>query len=626
MNGTPQPPTPLTSFSLWEWPLPWIEAAPGSNVSGTLSLQTESIGGDIQQPGPPPFATCKYQFSKASPASSTNPTLVTQNCPPANTVAQTFDAMKANIAQQFDGLIQQTQDPARKAALSAQKQRLLGEVDNLKLQNVRFSAQTCQGYSGTSTAQNPGNSGTSGTSPSQSTPGQSSNQTGGTGNTQPGGTGNTQAAGGTGGQSGTGMPTSPQFSAIAPPVNALSTGTPRTIAQGVQPTFTAVSGTPAAPTADVTGAQVTTTQAPTGTQGSTGMSGPTASSSVNPNSPGGGNFVAPGVQPQFSAVPGATSASASTPASNQGPVSGKYLVTMTGLWCAKPTHDDPLDFDGHGDEVYAAAFVRKYDRKTTQIQEYYARQTRVYGDSNKSDRIQAGSQTQMGGVRAFDSVPNNATADRRVAPQDNSLFPYKLWGGTLTDGAEALVISPSVWESDGEPSFFYIWNQNQNTTSNSIFLDTKLQDLITSRKFATLTSGVTAGTAGGAGRVADDVILSTTLTMLGIPALPFFVRGHDRPIGLVESGPDQNALPNTAVVLTREIIETALASPYATLATPPAPGIAIPINKPGIMVVTFADDSNNIGGNSTLGDARATYVMTLQVERCEGSDAQFCPN
>jgi hypothetical protein len=287
---------------------------------------------------------------------------------------------------------------------------------------------------------------------------------------------------------------------------------------------------------------------------------------------------------------------------------------MTGLWCAKATQDDPLDRDGHGDEIYAAAFVRKYDRTTTQNLLSYNRQTRVYGDSNQSDRIQAGTQTALGGIRAMDSIPNNATADRRVAPQDNSYFPYKLWGGTLTDGAEALIISPSIWESDGVPNLFYQWNAKQNIVSSSIFLDTKVQDQIASRKFGPLTLGATVGTSGdvasGAGTFGDIV-----LALAGIPPINMLTSGLDRPIGLVQSGPDQNALPNTAIVLTREIIEAALSSSHPPIA--PAP-VVIPTPKPGIMVITFADSGPR------LGDTGASYVMALQVERCEGSLLQFC--
>jgi hypothetical protein len=287
---------------------------------------------------------------------------------------------------------------------------------------------------------------------------------------------------------------------------------------------------------------------------------------------------------------------------------------MTGLWCAKPTQDDPLDRDGHGDEIYAAAYVRKYDRATYQNIYNFNRQTRTYGDSNQSDRVQAGTQTGLGGIRAMDSIPNNATADRRVAPQDNSYFPYKIWGGNLTDGADAVIISPSIWESDGKPQLFYDWNSKQQMLTLNMFLDQKVQDQITSRKFGPVTLGATVGTTGDVTsgmKTANDVLLMS----LGIPPLGMLTSGLDRPIGLVQGSTDQNALPNTVVILTREIIEAALSAPHPQIATAP---VIILTPKPGIMVITFVDSGQN------LGDGGASYVMALQVERCEGSLLPYC--
>ncbi len=689
VNGVPQQRGPFT-FMVEEWPLPWIDTTPGVNLSGTLTIQTAGIGGEL--PGAPVPAACQYQFTKTGAPGATP---VSQNCPQVASIAQSFQAMKASLAIEFDGLIQQTQDPSRRAALMAQKQQLLAELDTVKEHNLRATAQTCEGTPGTNTAQKSGGSGARDTNTGQNSQGQgpagSNSGQSGSGQSQTAGTQRSAAPqllnitpssvdqGTPGvqivlvaqatnwqmnvtrvdfgpGISVTGpfvtkpneayalvsvasdaapgprsvsvitnnetvsLPTTftvnvrtagNQGAGITPAVNAMGGGVPRSDVEGGQPTFTAVPGTqsPAkntpAPTTDVTGVQVTRNEAPTGTQV------PTApNSATNVNSLG--KTISQVGRPtnQFIAVP----TPMSSQASNQPPASGKYLVTMTGLWCAKATQDNPLDLDGHGDEVYAAAFVRKYDRTTTQNLLSFNRQTRVYGDSNQSDRIQAGTQTALGGIRAMDSIPNNATADRRVAPQDNSYFPYKLWGGTLTDGADALIISPSIWESDGKPSLFYQWNEKQNSVSSSMFLDTKVQDQITSKKFAPVTLGATVGTPGdvsSGSHTAGDIVMA----LVGIPPLNMLTSSGDRPIGLVQSDLDRNALPNTAIVLTREIIETALSSSHPPVASAP---VIILTPKPGIMVITFSDSGPK------LGDTGASYVMALQVERCEGSLLQFC--
>jgi hypothetical protein len=734
VNGVPQQPTPLGSSGLWEWALPVIEAAPGPSASGTLSVRAENVA-EIQQPGPPPFATCKYQFSKTTAA----PSNISQSCQGA--IGQSFDGMKANLARDFDLLIQQTQDPARRAALNQQKQRLLSELEKLKLQNIGTGVQTCQGTPGTTVAQTGGaaagtNPGLPGTASQPGAGQQGGAAQGAAGAGQQGGAaqgaagagqqggaaqgaagagqqgGAAQGAAGAGQQGGAaqgGRTPPPQLVSVTPssveqgtaavqvalkaqgtnwqmgtttvdfgpgitvtgpfvttpndayvllavasdapagprpvsitannqsismpsaftvnassssgqapgstsPINALGGGGPQTVYAGGNPTFTAVpTAQPPTQTAEVAPVQVTTTQAPAGT------TTPAPSFGAPPNKAGfnkGGQ--------QF------TTASGTVPSqpTQQPPGSGKYLVTMTGLWCSSPTKDDPFGIDGQGDEIYAAAFVRRYDRGGS-IQEYTSRQTMIYGDSNKApDRIQAGTQTQLGGIRRYDSIPNNITADRRFDPQDrSSQFPYKLWGGTLTDSADVLLISPSIWESDNKTDYFLQWNQRQNSTINDIFLDTRVLDQINGKRFGAVTLGATGSVTGVAQQAGINAGIWAALGLIGLPPIPFFIGGGDRPVGLVENGPDQNALPNTAVVLTREIIETALSSPYNTL-VPAAPGVNIQIAKPGIMIVPFVDISRNISGNVAPleGDARAVYVMAIQVERCEGNLLQYCPD
>ena len=196
LTGIPQRPSSF-SFPVTAWSWPWIEATPGTNVSGSMSIQTESLGADLTQPGGPPSAVCKYQFSGAG--ASPDLTSVTQNCPQTDGIARMFDNMKANATREFAALIQQTQVPSKRAALNTQKQKLLDDLENLKQQNLKASAQTCRGTPDTNMAQNssnsgaglspvaPQNSGQTITDPSQPI------YTGTTNNSQSGNSGNTQA-------------------------------------------------------------------------------------------------------------------------------------------------------------------------------------------------------------------------------------------------------------------------------------------------------------------------------------------------------------------------------------------------------------------------------------------------
>jgi hypothetical protein len=157
------------------------------------------------------------------------------------------------------------------------------------------------------------------------------------------------------------------------------------------------------------------------------------------------------------------------------------------------------------------------------------------------------------------------------------------------------------------------WNQKQSALNSSIYLNTKVLDQITSNRFGSLNLGTTVSTTGTVTSAANT-FSDVSLVLLGIPPLAMLTNGGDRPIGLVESDPNQNALTNTAVVLTREIIETALSgsvpAPYTY-----GPYLTIPFQKPGIMAIPFTDSTSTPG---------AMYVMTVQVERCDGSLLQYC--
>jgi hypothetical protein len=182
----------------------------------------------------------------------------------------------------------------------------------------------------------------------------------------------------------------------------------------------------------------------------------------------------------------------------------------------------------------------------------------------------------------------------------------------LTDGADVLVISPSIWESDGKPGLLSGWVAKQNESSSNILLDSKVQDLITTRTMAPVTVGAIAAGTGSVTAVTRSVF-DVHFVLLGIPPITMLMSGADRPIGLIASDADTTAFPNTLVVLTREMIEAALSNPARPLADAPA---IIPTPKPGILAITFSD--------SGLVSQVAQYVMTIQVERCEGSLLQYC--
>ena len=351
------------------------------------------------------------------------------------------------------------------------------------------------------------------------------------------------------------------------------------------------------------------------------------------NVPGGsqtwtvGSFYLPGpVATAMSAFPAASlnvtapTVAAAPPAA----LSGKYLVTITGMRAYQQSVDDMLSRDGVGDEVYAAAYVRRYDRKTGQLVESISRQSAAYGDVNKfaNQRIQAGTSSATGGIRDGDMIPDGPMIAFRTLPAQDVTFPWKLWEGTLTDDSDMLVISPSLWEQDGSTAFYDEWVQQQAALNLSLFTNSTIQSQISQKEFGMVVSGM-SGTSSGTVfdsqlRTAVDM---TLMQFAGGGFLTLLQTKSDRPIGLLANGADAVMLPNRAVVLSREIIEAALAKP-APLQFPSAVPVSpimsarLPVinNRPGVMMLHFAD-SKLPQWNGLFPERPAVYQMFLQVER-----------
>jgi hypothetical protein len=302
--------------------------------------------------------------------------------------------------------------------------------------------------------------------------------------------------------------------------------------------------------------------------------------------------------------------------------SGRYLVTVTGLRAYQASVDDILSRDGMGDEVYAAAYVRRYDRKTGDIVESRMQRSMTYGDITNfgTQRLQAGTKSGTGGIQDGDPIPAGPLAATRRVPAQSSTFPWRLWEGTLTDGADALVITPSLWEQDLTKGLYTLWEQEQQTLNLSLFTSASVQDQITEKRFGALVSGA-SGIGGGGGlggqlRMAGDFAMIN----LGMPLVSLLSTSHDRPIGLVANGTDQAKLPTHAVVLTREIIEAALATPPVGMIPSPVlqSGVAMArigtiAPTPGILMIQFED--SRMPGILGIPERPAIYQMFVLVER-----------
>jgi hypothetical protein len=298
--------------------------------------------------------------------------------------------------------------------------------------------------------------------------------------------------------------------------------------------------------------------------------------------------------------------------------SGRYLVSVTGLKAYQASVDDILSRDGVGDEVFAAAYVRHVNRPTGQVREVSLRRTTTYGDVGTNPvggRIQAGTRSLTGGIQDGDVIPVGALTAMRTTPAQDTMFPLRLWEGTLADTVDALVISPSLWEVDGVTNFFTQWNQQQEALNQSIFTLQSVQNQITQRGFGVLMAGGGGVSTGDMFNFQARMVADMALLQVGLPFVTLLQTTSDRPIGVVPTG-DASVLPNPVIVLTREIIEAALAQPSIGVFPSPlplAPGPLAP--KPGVLSVVFRDGVQIGGLLGNVIQRPAIYQMFIQVER-----------
>src|SRR5207253_699893 len=137
----------------------------------------------------------------------------------------------------------------------------------------------------------------------------------------------------------------------------------------------------------------------------------------------------------------------------------------------------------------------------------------------------------------------------------------------MTDGVDALVISPSIWESDGDLTLFNRWVQNQINLNQTLISAKPVQDQINNKQFGYFKLGnVVEGTTNINTNGWETAAILALDAIFAIPSVDLPLNtAKDRPIGLAPNDMNSSALPNTTVVLTREIIEAALKGPSPTI-------------------------------------------------------------
>jgi hypothetical protein len=305
--------------------------------------------------------------------------------------------------------------------------------------------------------------------------------------------------------------------------------------------------------------------------------------------------------------------------------SGHYLVTITGVRAVQESKDDMLSRDGMGDEIYVTAFTRKYDRRTENVMAFWPSRTGfTYGDikDRGTSRIQAGTRSPTGGIRSGDPVPANSDPAERNANPSDIAFPLKIFDGTLTNGVDALVISPAIWEEDNGNLAYVAWSTQMNQITPLLYKRPEIQSQVGKGTFEPIlfgTSAVPGMTDAAWAAMLVTVAAPLAMPTMGLSFLPVvgdrIINGDaDRPIGLIPSGIADVGFvfPNRMVVLTREIIEAALAPP-STMPALVGPPLWPRLPKPGVMMIPFHDGAYPNDFKSLW--RPAYYEMYLKVER-----------
>ncbi|MFN0180926.1 MAG: hypothetical protein ACKVZ0_19145 [Gemmatimonadales bacterium] len=247
-------------------------------------------------------------------------------------------------------------------------------------------------------------------------------------------------------------------------------------------------------------------------------------------------------------------------------VRARYRLVAEAIRVASETADKPLSEDGVFDEVFVASFAERYLRPSpatgggmTLVERQPVQVSHVHGDVANwlpSDRVQAGTASATGGVRARDVI-----SPIWAAPSGNYLGGspgFVLWEGELLPGKHDLLLRPTIWELDDTYSGGAL-SRNPNAGSCLYFLCSWPAIIAGAASFMAPAQAAMAGS-----QIA--VIDGYKVGYVGSPSVVHLEKqSSDRPVGLQVDGTAPKHLGLTGdwydkvVVLSSEKIEAALA-------------------------------------------------------------------
>jgi hypothetical protein len=272
---------------------------------------------------------------------------------------------------------------------------------------------------------------------------------------------------------------------------------------------------------------------------------------------------------------------------------GMYRITLNGFQVTSAATEDAVTLDGAGNEVFALNYVRTYDRTNGAILNQGVVESAVHGDTEGfGGRVPAGSAKPTGGLISGDKFPS-ATPWARSNSVSSNTFPLLLWEGPLNDGKEVVVISPFLFEWNGTLSDI--------NRSHVIRIVREEESGAAGAHWQQVAAALSSQSSswGGPAQIglswADD---ANAIAGGSTNDITIFDKTIIRALGAsVPYSRDKRlyVVPNTGIVITRELIEKAL-SPTTQIG-----GIG-----PGIIQVGLADK---------FPGAKGYYTLYLQVAR-----------
>ena len=129
------------------------------------------------------------------------------------------------------------------------------------------------------------------------------------------------------------------------------------------------------------------------------------------------------------------------------PLASSFRVTLNGYRVEHQTRDDALERDGVGDEVSLVLDLATIDSTGRFVPQSWGNSFSSLMGQQPRNEILAGTGSDRGGLITGDSFPN-ATPWRRLTPVNPGIPPNILFEGELTQGANAALIIPTIWEWD----------------------------------------------------------------------------------------------------------------------------------------------------------------------------------